>query len=306
MHHISPPYPLPQPFEHNELERLRAQHLAVKLHIGGLLPPSASIQSILEHAKDAGRKLRVLELGSGSGVWAKELSTELGEAVEVVGIDKALSPSGDSPANCSFVQHDINHGLPFANDYFDIVHDSFTIWAVEEFHILVDDIRRVLRPGGIFISIDVVLEVLLEEGKEARGIAPGSVRFLEMLKAGALASGVTLNRFTGMSTLVRDYLALDDFLWSPPEVLNEPIPCSPWSSDPKMKEIGSFWFKNASALPLAFKEGVLRSGISEEEYSEASDAWLRELSDVENIHLMHPFACVISSKRSHQLASPLP
>jgi len=41
---------------------------------------------------------------------------------------------------------------------------------------------------------------------------------------------VTFHRFTSMSTLVRDYLTLDDFLWTAPEVLDEPIPCSPWSS----------------------------------------------------------------------------
>jgi len=47
----------------------------------------------LEHAENEERKLRVLELGSGSGVWMRELALELGEVVEVVGIDKALGPS---------------------------------------------------------------------------------------------------------------------------------------------------------------------------------------------------------------------
>lgn len=58
--------------------------------------------------------------------------------------------------------------FPFPRRLYDV--------QVEEFHVLVDDIRRVLRPDGIFLSIDVVLEVLLEEGKDAKEIAPGSVR----------------------------------------------------------------------------------------------------------------------------------
>lgn len=61
---------------------------------------------------------------------------------------------------------------------------------------------------------------------------------------------VTLNRFTGMSTLVRDYLALDDFLWSPPEVLNEPIPCSPWSSGEL--ELSSFFISPPPPPELPF------------------------------------------------------
>jgi len=48
---------------------------------------------MLEYAKNSGRKLRVLELGSGTGVWMRELALELGDAVELVGVDQGLAPS---------------------------------------------------------------------------------------------------------------------------------------------------------------------------------------------------------------------
>ena len=96
---------------------------------------------------------RVLDIGCGS----YPLFLVRTNFAEKYGLDRVqVNISDDVRAqNVTLIEHDLTsgHGLPFSNDFFDVV----TMLAVFE-HVdanliqdLVDEVRRVLRPGGVYV-----------------------------------------------------------------------------------------------------------------------------------------------------------
>ena len=68
----------------------------------------------------------------GSGIWILELATENPKS-RFVGIDLSpIFPDQIKPANTSFIQTNILHGLPFDDDEFDYVHIGHMSLALTE------------------------------------------------------------------------------------------------------------------------------------------------------------------------------
>jgi SAM-dependent methyltransferase len=91
-----------------EVDRLDLQHFALREVLGG------------NHLAPISRPARILDVGSGTGRWAAELSMDFPDAL-VVALD--LQPSQPIPLpNYRFLRGNVLHGLPFAGDSFDFVH----------------------------------------------------------------------------------------------------------------------------------------------------------------------------------------
>lgn len=99
---------------------------------------------------------RALDLACGTGDIAFGLSAQ---GARVVGLDvtyrmlqlaRAKSRSSGAPA---FLQGDIM-ALPFADANFDVVTAGYGLRNVPELGPAIREIRRVLRPGGTFVSLD--------------------------------------------------------------------------------------------------------------------------------------------------------
>jgi demethylmenaquinone methyltransferase/2-methoxy-6-polyprenyl-1,4-benzoquinol methylase len=99
---------------------------------------------------------RLLDLACGTGDVALSLSTDH----DAVGLD--LTPAMltiasrravDAGANLSWVAGDMTL-LPFGNATFDVITTSYGLRNVPALQVAVDEIARVLRPGGLFVSLD--------------------------------------------------------------------------------------------------------------------------------------------------------
>lgn len=102
------------------------------------------------------RSSRVLDLGSGTGAFERELESIEGQPKTVISLDIVLdalmrgSRRVDAQVRSAFVQADLDSApvLPFADDSMDAVLASLVLSYLREPSNIVREIKRVLRPGG--------------------------------------------------------------------------------------------------------------------------------------------------------------
>ena len=114
-------------------------------------------QSVQEKKLDRNFAIRALDLASGTGDITFELEAR---GATVVGLDitprmveLACSKQIQSQANCTFLVGDMM-ALPFPNSSFDLVTTGYGLRNVPILESSLREIYRVLRPGGLFFSLD--------------------------------------------------------------------------------------------------------------------------------------------------------
>ncbi len=103
---------------------------------------------------------RVLEVGCGQGATAERIQRELGAAV--VAIDQSghmvgLTRERGVDARVGDVQ-----ALPFGDGEFDLVLAAWMLYHVPDVELALDEIERVLRPGGRLVAVTNAREHLQE------------------------------------------------------------------------------------------------------------------------------------------------
>ena len=139
------PYLLASDFA--EANRLDMQHYMLKTAFGGNI--NAPLRGVAS----------VLDVGTGTGRWAREIALQFPQA-NVVGIDikepeanvaaTQQADLGALPDNYTFVQGDVTKGLPFLDASFDYTHLRFLSLALPaaQWPKLIQEMIRVTRPGG--------------------------------------------------------------------------------------------------------------------------------------------------------------
>jgi len=121
--------------------------------------PSAPAVYAAEVFKAAGAK-EVLELAAGHGrdalYFARQGFTVLATDFSDVAIERIrrVAQTQSLPAQVSTIVHDMREPLPLANHAVDAVFAHMALCmalSTKEIHAIVNEVRRVLRPGGIFV-----------------------------------------------------------------------------------------------------------------------------------------------------------
>ncbi|KDQ58734.1 hypothetical protein JAAARDRAFT_34592 [Jaapia argillacea MUCL 33604] len=160
------------PADSPEMERLTLQHRLWKLMEGDLYPSEVAPQvERLLRPKD-GQRRSVLDLGSGSGVWAAEIAKSF-PSVEVVGFDLVRNANIIVPQNCRFVIGDITTGLSQFEGQFDLIHCRAVIGHLMKPREAIVTISKCLKPGGMLIFADGDIHVLDEHKEAARSATIG-------------------------------------------------------------------------------------------------------------------------------------
>ncbi|KAG8708688.1 hypothetical protein FRC11_006259 [Ceratobasidium sp. 423] len=145
---VDPSIPIFMPQDEQETRRLDHEHIALKLVMGrNYVGPVASH---LQHEPAAPRK-RVLDIGTQQGTWVQEMASEFPH-VEFVSLDFSPMAAHIPRENITFEVYDLYSGLAEADASFDMVHVRHTANKVGNYSFLVQELHRVLRPGGLLVS----------------------------------------------------------------------------------------------------------------------------------------------------------
>ncbi len=173
------------PRNQTEIDRLDVQHYALREAVRG------------NYMAPVRNPVTVLDVGSGTGQWAYDLCAEFPDA-EVVGLDLVPGKAHVRPGNYRFVKANVLHGLPFADDSFDFVHQRLMVTALPltTWPAVVADLLRVTRPGG-WIE-------LVEGGDEMEPRGPATARLFEL--AAQLAASYGLDTSRSVCDLLDEHL----------------------------------------------------------------------------------------------------
>ncbi|RKP06290.1 S-adenosyl-L-methionine-dependent methyltransferase [Thamnocephalis sphaerospora] len=130
------PYPLPN--DMTEINRLDTQHYLLQNLTG------KSYHAPIDNPK------RVLDIGTGTGIWMREMSEKLPES-EFLGLDIVPRPADVSFAqNCHFEAANILKGIPRPDNHFDFVFGRLLFTGIPEqsWAFYAKECARVCAPGG--------------------------------------------------------------------------------------------------------------------------------------------------------------
>ncbi|KAL9607424.1 MAG: hypothetical protein Q9167_007667 [Letrouitia subvulpina] len=130
-------YPLPN--DEAELDRIDLKHHVAMLLAGGNL-----------HLAPLSDPKRILDIGTGTGIWAIEIAEQYPEA-QIIGTD--LSPVQPKwvPDNVHFELDDCESRYwTWPQDHFDYIHSRFMIGSIGNWQSLLRKAYRHCKPGGYF------------------------------------------------------------------------------------------------------------------------------------------------------------
>ncbi|KAK1991507.1 S-adenosyl-L-methionine-dependent methyltransferase [Colletotrichum falcatum] len=217
------------PNDEQELDRLDLQHALFLRSFDGRLgtaPPN-----------DKGAKVgRVLDVGTGSGIWAIDFGEEHPEAV-VRGVD--LSPTAASfvPANVTFEVDDIEEPWLYSQKW-NYIHSRMMTGAIRNWEKYIQRCFDNLAPGGYLELNEGDIVPHSDDGTlSAECSLMKAVRLLSESLVILGSPYEDLGRLEGvMKSVGFEDVQVKRFKW----------PTNSWPKDPKYKELGAWNYENVS------------------------------------------------------------
>ncbi|KAI5861052.1 S-adenosyl-L-methionine-dependent methyltransferase [Durotheca rogersii] len=177
---------------------------------------------------------KVLDIGTGSGIWAIDFADQYPNA-EVIGTD--LSPTQPLwvPPNVKFELDDCTQPWTWAEDSFDFVHMRYLFGAVTDWDELLRQAYRVTTPGGWVQSCEAEVEILSDDGT----VLPDSAynQFWNMLYREATAKvGVPFQVLS--DDLQRR--AFEEAGFEDITIRDYKFPVGGWPQDRRLAEVGQY------------------------------------------------------------------
>jgi SAM-dependent methyltransferase len=184
--------------------------------------------------------LRVLDVGTGTGLWAIHLGDDYPGAAEIVGND--LSPIQPSwcPPNVRFIVDDVELAWAEPEPY-DLIHCRYMAGAIKDWPRLVRQMYENLKPGGWIELQESANTMYSQDGTLAKDNP--IVKMMEGLMEACAKIGRTLDPAPSMEAWVREAGFVNV------KVETFKLPIGSWPRDPRLKEIGTL-------LGINFTEGV--------------------------------------------------
>ncbi|KIO32951.1 hypothetical protein M407DRAFT_18108 [Tulasnella calospora MUT 4182] len=244
-----------------EHSRLDMQHEAICIVLDGPFPRESGVHKILSPRAD-GYRPRVLDVGTGAGSWAIAIAKAYPH-VEVLGLDLAPVNAGSSPPdNCHFEKGDAGTDLGRFGR-FDVVHARAVLQGIKDFAAFFKNVSDILNPGGIFLTIEPVME-LFNEAKEPFGIQEeGQPKLFK-----AYVEATMVEKKPWFAELPNVRFLLDNIPGRPWEAVEGNIfylPVGPFLPDPPHRVAGELMRQACMRMPKGVQPLLLLHGYNQED-----------------------------------------
>jgi len=176
---------------------------------------------------------RVLDVGTGTGIWAIDFADQFPSA-EVIGTD--LSPIQPQwvPPNCRFELDDAQLVWTYPENHFDFIHIRYLTGSIADWTALYKQAYRCLKPGGWIQHLDQSIEPQCDDGSMTAEncIWPDWIKIF-------IPISERLGRTYRIARHSKEWMEEAGFKDVQERLFKVPI--NGWSSDPKMKEIGQYY-----------------------------------------------------------------
>ncbi|PKS09629.1 hypothetical protein jhhlp_004248 [Lomentospora prolificans] len=176
---------------------------------------------------------KVVDIGTGTGVWAIDFADEYTET-EVIGTDlSAIQPTW-VPPNCKFEIDDCTQPWTFEENSLDYVHIRWLFGSIQDWTALFREAYKALKPGGFIETHEPSVNFRSDDGTvhEKTAMSQFGKFFIE--------GGKKMGR--SMTVLEDDVqrAALEEAGFADIQEAKLKTPIGKWPKDPKLKEIGIF------------------------------------------------------------------
>ena len=174
---------------------------------------------------------KILDMGTGSGIWAMDMADQYPSA-EVIGVDTAAVQPNVLPPNLYFELDDVEHEWLWAESSFDFIHGRELIMAIRDWPRLVRQALGRLKPGGY-----LQLSGSYPEFRSDDNTLPADSAYTEM-------GNIYFEMSEKVGVSGREVLKWKQYLEEAGyEDVHEKllkIPTNPWPKDQRLKKIGVF------------------------------------------------------------------
>ncbi|KAK0377627.1 TAM domain methyltransferase [Colletotrichum lupini] len=239
---------------------------------------------------------RVLDLGTGTGIWALEYAEEHPES-EVIGVDISPVQPDFMPPNCSFEIDDLEKPWTWSKQ-FDFIFSRTLSGSILDPAKLVDSIYNQLEPGGWFEAQDVCMEARTDDNTlpENSYLAQWADEVVDAMEK--------INR-TLKLPLKWKQLLIDRGFVDVRETIYK-WPTNTWPRDKTMKDIGGWGLANLDYFLETAALGILTNikGWSKEEVIVLCSQARKEMRDP-RIHVWWPVYVVSGRKPGNSTQAPV-
>ncbi|KAL4989597.1 S-adenosyl-L-methionine-dependent methyltransferase [Aspergillus falconensis] len=266
------------PNDEREQDRLDMLHNMFRLVLNGKL--------FLAPIDDG--PLRVLDIGTGTGIWAIEFADEFPSAQEITGNDLSPIQPPWVPPNVIFEVDDVESEWPPRRP-FDFIHSRYMCGSIEDWPRLAQQAYSQLKPGGWIEFQEFHLVNYSEDGSLKDGNNVN--RFYELLRE-ALDK---INRPVTIGKELKRIVDQTGFVNVHHKVFQ--LPLGTWPRERRMKEIGALnmlqMLEGLEAFSAATFTNILGWTIEE---VQVFLTLVRKDARDRGVHMMHDFHVVYAQK----------
>ncbi|KAF8586793.1 S-adenosyl-L-methionine-dependent methyltransferase [Ramaria rubella] len=129
---------------------------------------------------------KILELGTGSGIWATQAANQFPDA-EILAVDAHPLPNRPIPPNMKFRILNIMEPFPFEPETFDIIHARLVFMHIPKPENVIPRVIKLVKPGGWLLLEDLNFNL----GDESElGLGPATREWVELYHHTMRSNGV--------------------------------------------------------------------------------------------------------------------